>query len=252
LINISPHTGIKSLHTVSTGMEQLRTWNHRLGGLKCASVVWAIFLSVLVCAQNFSNRHAWRYILVSFSCIVGIPACFASVGIFQAAYGCLLLLPLSVCLFALLSRNAPGSALQKTIVFLLLLSAVLPGAYLWRFVIQGVPSVLNNPHQRMAEFVKNATHPDDVAYVDSKLWYETKPQIKETMSLFWDTHARTSKDRDKVSVVIILPESHLLEILPGEWRATGEFLEVPNFHRFYRIFQKAPPYRFIVYRRVDR
>jgi len=255
LASISPHTGIAALHTATTGVEHIReNWGHRLGGLKCVSVLWTLFLFVLVSAQNLSNKRSWGLIGMSLGCIIGIPACFAGLGVFQPAYGCYLLLPISVYLFALLSRNPTGNTLRtKIILFLLLLSAVLPGAFLWRFAIQGIPSALNDSHKRMDAFVKKTTHPDDVAYVDSRLWYATKPQIKETTSSYWDALARTSKDREKISVVIIFPSSsHMLNDLPGEWRPTGEFLELPDFHRFYRIFDKSPPYRFVVFRRVDR
>jgi len=253
LINISPHTGITAIHTVTTGVEDVRNWGHRLGGLKNVNVLWAIFLSAWVCWANFSDKRAWRIIAFSVGCIIGIPAFLAGIGVFQAYYGCFLLLPLSVCLFTLLSRNARENVLRTRImVCLLLLSAVMPGSYLWRLAVQGVPSLLSGNNQRIVAFVKNSIHPDDVAFVDRRLWYAAKPLAKETLALFWETHARTSKDRDKVSVVVTLSDSQLLELLPGKWQPTGEFLEVPDFHRFYRISQKEPPQRFTVYRRVDR
>ncbi|MCX6967313.1 MAG: hypothetical protein NTZ46_05940 [Verrucomicrobia bacterium] len=254
LLSISPHTGIGTIHTATTGVEFVRDWGHRLGAFMNVNIGWAIVLSLWACWLNLADKRARHLIAMTLGCIFAIPACFAGIGVFPIYYGSFLLLPLSVCLFALFSRQQQAienASRKRMLVFLLVISAAMPGAYFWRVAVQGVPALLHNNQERMAAFVQKTTHLDDVAYVDRRLWYATKPQVEKTLSLFWQTHAKTSKDRDKVSVVIALANSHFVDVLPGEWRATGEALEVPDFHRFYRLFQKTPAQRFEVYRRVD-
>ena len=183
--------------------------------------------------------------------MAGLPLFFICLGLFSRYYTYFLFFPMTVLLFALLCvKGDSRPSVRKALAVLLWLSAIIPGSYLWRLGVQGIPAFVHDSRSRIEQFVHSVTKPGDVAWVDVNLWYATKPVVKRTFSSLWAMQAKTGMDRDAISVVITVYGAQNLECLPGKWKATGEFLEIPDFHKFYRVWEKQPPYHYEVFRRV--
>jgi len=258
LLNISPHTSASVLHSKLTGMEHVRQGAFRLGGFTSPSSAWAVLLSLGACLFAFLHKHHQRLAVLNLGFIAGLPLLLITLGVFPHYYGCYWLLPMTVILFALLSAGVMGTALRTTIMAVLLwVSVPMPGAYLWRTLVQGLPAALSDRHERLTLFLKNAVHSNDMAWVDCRIWFATKPLVKGLFSTNWLKQATFGKDRDEMTVVIAASDTSggfaaYLECLPGKWQSTGEYLEVPNYYRFYRILNTPPPIHYEVFRRIDR
>lgn len=253
LISVTPHSSIPGIpHPPIEGANYLARYD-RLGGSRRpwgaldSSVLYGILLSAAACWLH--ARKEPRLVAFCGVMILGLPLFFLAIGVFPYYYAPYLFLPMSVVLFTLLAREAGTSPARRRVwTALLCLSTILPGSYLWRLAVQGIPSVLNNTNARVVQELRSVTRPDDVAWVDIQLWYAVKPLVKQTLSAHWAAQAKTAKERDKVTVTITRYAEANTVCLPGVWKATGETVEIPDRHRFYRFW--GATYRFAVYRRV--
>ena len=258
LISIAPHSSIPAArHRPIEGVSYIPRYD-QLGGPRFGlwgyadpSVVYGILLSAAVCWSCVRKGIATRLAAFDAAVIAGLPLFFAGVGIFPYYYAPFLFLPMTVLLFTLLARQgASGVARSWVLTALLWASACVPASYLWRLTAQGIPSALDDVNGRMERALRRVTRPDDVAWVDITLWYETKPLVKRVLSAHWGAQAKTAKERDAVSVLITVKGKEDIACLPGTWAATGETVDFPDYHRFYRVFAKRGDYHFAVYRRV--
>jgi hypothetical protein len=207
---------------------------------------------------NLLQARTRRLAILGISSITALPVCFISLGVFPRYYSFYIMLPVVLLIFGQLpildSRN---SRLGKILILLLFFGILLPGSYIWSAMVQGWPSMLRTDHNKSLNFIKDSIHGDDVAWVDHRLWYDTKPIAKKTFSGLWRLQAQSAKSRDEVTVVITPSDSAQnlepsLDFLPGKWEQTGASLQVPDFHRFIKINRGDQMITFVVFRRIDK
>lgn len=264
LKSISPHISISASNAILTTKDYIewaafaKSWGWKLSGFTNISFLFPAFLSVWVSCMSFLNGRACRLAALNIGCVTLLPALFLATGVFPKYYGFYLLLPITLTLFGLISagviRDGRGARLLS---FFFWLSVAMPGAYFWASVVQAWPTLCSGRQARMDAFAKNVVRSTDVAWVDRRLWYATKPIVKKTFSTLWRLQSSVSKSRDEISVIIALSKGDdgkntIAEDLPGEWKPTGEHLLVPDFSRYYRSNKTTEPLLFEVYRRTDR
>jgi len=262
--NISPHTSFlagNKAHQTAAYVEWAKyvdSWVWKTGGFLSISLFWTALISAGVSLTALITSQAKKLAAVNIGCFTLLPILFHLAGVFPNYYSFYILLPLTFSLFGLIAAGVISNrVIHRIVMVLLVIGVFLPGGYLWTAIVQGVPSYRSPERESREEFIKKSVHPDDVAWVDRRFWFETKPVARETFSALWRLQAETSSSRKEITVVIV-PESSaedsgrfLLPILPGHWEKTGESLQLPDFHRLIRSNKNNPPISFFVYRKVE-
>jgi len=264
LANISPHTNVltgNKEHQTAAYVEWAKLVNSRewkLGGFRSNSLFFIVLISVGLSLTAFITSQAKKLAAVNVGCFTLLPSLFLLIGIFPNYYSFYITLPLTLSLFGLISAGVIKKQLMsRALILLLIAGAFLPGNFLWIAIVQGVPCWLHSERESKEEFIKRSVRPEDVAWVDHRFWFETKPRARETFSALWRLQAESSPSLKEITVVIF-PESSgadsggsLLPYLPGHWEKTGESLQLPDFHRIIRYNNNNPPLTFFVYRKVE-
>jgi hypothetical protein len=264
LANISPHTNLltgNNKHQTAAYFEWSKLMNSRdwkLGGFRSNSLLWIVLISMGVSLTALISSQARKLAIVNISCFTLLPSLFLLIGVFPYYYSYYIILPLTLSLFGLISAGViKNQLMSRALILILIAGAFLPGNYLWIAIVQGLPCSLHTERESKEEFIERSVYPNDVAWVDHRFWFETKPRARETFSGLWRLQAETSPSLERITVVIF-PESSgansggsLLPYLPGHWEKTGETLQLPDFHRIIRYNNNNHPLTFFVFRKVD-
>jgi hypothetical protein len=264
LANISPHTNLLTgnhKHQTAAYVEWsklMNSWDWKLGGFRSNSIFLTVLISFGLSLTALITSQAKKLAVVNISCFTLLPGLFLLLGVFPNYYSFYIIFPLTLSLFGLISAGVIRNQLMsRALILLLIAGAFLPGNFLWIAIVQGLPCCLHTKGESKEEFIKRCVHPNDVAWVDHRLWFETKPRAWETFSGLWRLQAETSPSLKEITVVIFSEATgangggSLLPYLPGHWEKTGETIQLPDFHRIIRCNNNNPPLSFFVFRKVE-
>jgi len=264
IANISPHTNLltgNNKHQTVAYVEWsklMNSWDWKLGGFRSNSLFWIVLISVGLSLTALISSQAKKLAAVNISCFTLLPSLFLLLGVFPNYYSFYIILPLTLSLFGLISAGVIRNQLMsRALILLLIAGTFLPGNFLWIAIVQGVPCCLHTESESKEEFINKTVHPNDVAWVDHRFWFETKPRARETFSGLWRLQAETSPSQKEITVVIFSESAgansggSLLPYLPGHWEKTGGSLQLPDFHRIIRYNNNNPALTFFVYRKVE-